>query len=341
MARAARLLLLPLLALLAGCPRPPAAPAGAGAPALAVSAAPVVAAELPILTEVSGSVRSVRRATLAAQIHGPVARLPVALGQRVEAGELLLEISAPELAARAEQARAQLALTERELARDRALAARGAVTDDLVRAGEDRRAIHAAQLREAGTLLGYTQVLAPFAGTVARKYVDAGEFAAPGRPLLELDGADAFEIEVAVPDSLGGRLAVGQSLDVAVPASGRGFAARIAELSPSADPTVRAVTLRLAVPADAAVRSGQFARVAVPGLPARTLLVPAAAITSVGQMERVFVVGPDRRAGLRLVRTGAVRGDQVEVLAGLEAGETVVVAPPAGLREGALLEVQP
>lgn len=341
MARAARLLFLPVLALLAGCPRPPAAPSAAGAPPLAVATATVVAADLPVLTGVSGTVRSVRRATLAAQVHGPVVRLPVTLGQEVAAGELLLEIAAPELAARAEQARAQLALTERELVRDRALAARGAATDDLVRAGEDRRAIHAAQLREAETLLGYTQVRAPFAGSVARKFVDAGEFAAPGRPLLDLDGGGALEIEAAVPESLAGPLAVGQELDVETPSGGGRFAARIAELSRSADPAARALTLRLAVPADAAVRPGQFARIAVPGIPARTLLVPSSAVTRVGQMERVFVVGADRRAGLRLVRTGAVRGDQVEVLAGLEAGETVVVAPPAGLREGALLEARP
>jgi hypothetical protein len=58
-------------------------------------------------------------------------------------------------------------------------------------------------------------------------------------------------------------------------------------------------------------------------------------------MERVFLVGEGNRAVLRLVRTGARRGDAVEVLAGLDAGDRVVLAPVATLREGQPLEVQP
>lgn len=334
-------LILPALVLLAGCTKaPPAGPAATG-PATAVATAPVVAADLPVLTEVTGTVRAVQRATLAAKVMGPIARLPIALGQEVAAGDLLAEISAPEVTARVDQARAQVSLTERELVRDRALAARGAAPSEQVRALEDRLAIHAAQLREAETLLGYTQVRAPFAGLIARKHVDAGDLATPGQPLLELDGLGAFEIEVAVPDSLAGTLAVGRTLTATVPSTGRRFAAPIAELSTATDPATRAVTLKLAVPAEAGVRPGQFARIAVPATAARTLLVPASAVTRLGQMERVFVVTAEKRAALRLVKTGATRDDQIEILSGLDAGESVIVAPPAALREGARLEVRP
>jgi hypothetical protein len=58
-------------------------------------------------------------------------------------------------------------------------------------------------------------------------------------------------------------------------------------------------------------------------------------------MERIFVMNPDRRAVLRLVKTGAIHGDRQEILAGLDAGEFVVLNPPTGLREGQSLEVQP
>jgi RND family efflux transporter MFP subunit len=335
------LLLLLAVTLLAGCSKAPAARPGADGPAVIVQVAPVNAADLPVLTEVTGSVRAVQRATLAAKVMGPIARLPIALGQEVAAGDLLVEIAAPEVAARLEQARAQVSLTERELARDRALATRGVAPPEQVRALEDRLAIHAAQLREAETMLGYTQLRAPFAGVIARKHVDAGDLATPGQPLLELDGTGAFEIEVAVPDSLVGPLAVGRTLGVTVPATGRRFTAPIAELSASADSASRTVTLKLAVPSTADVRPGQFARVAVPSAAARTLLAPASAVTRLGQMERVFVVTAEQRAALRLVKTGAVRDDQIEILAGLDAGETVVIAPSATLREGVRLEVRP
>ena len=73
----------------------------------------------------------------------------------------------------------------------------------------------------------------------------------------------------------------------------------------------------------------------------RVLLVPGIALSNLGQMERVFVVGENNRAVLRLVKTGATRGERLEILSGLDAGERVVVAPPAGLREGQTLEILP
>ena len=89
------------------------------------------------------------------------------------------------------------------------------------------------------------------------------------------------------------------------------------------------------------VRSGQFARVQVPGVLVRVLLAPVAAVSRLGQMERIFVVGAGNRAGLRLVKTGAMRGDLIEILTGLDDGERVVLSPPAALREDQPLEIQP
>jgi len=100
------------------------------------------------------------------------------------------------------------------------------------------------------------------------------------------------------------------------------------------------VLAKISVPAAIAVRSGQFARVLVPGAPGRVLFAPAGAVTLFGQMERVFVARAGR-AELRLVKTGARRDDRVEILAGLSDGEQVVINPPAGLREGQPLEVKP
>jgi len=216
-------LLLATLALVAGCSKPSAPKAGATLPAAAVSVARVESVETPLITEITGSVRSVQRATLAAKVMGTVADLPVTLGQRVATGELLLKLSAPEIDARVAQARAQLNVAARDLERERTLLAKGASTTDLVRSLEDRAAGAAAQLREAETMLGYTELRAPFAGVIARKFVDAGDLAAPGQPLLGLDGLDGFQIDAAVPDSLAGTLASGQTLAVSVPSTGRRF----------------------------------------------------------------------------------------------------------------------
>jgi hypothetical protein len=105
------------------------------------------------------------------------------------------------------------------------------------------------------------------------------------------------------------------------------------------------VLARLTVPAGSAVRSGQYARVLLPGAPVRVILAPGAALSTFGQMERVFVVGDNNRAVLRLVKSGSLHGSadrpSVEILSGLTGDERVVVAPPATLREGQPLEIVP
>jgi hypothetical protein len=129
------------------------------------------------------------------------------------------------------------------------------------------------------------------------------------------------------------------ALTVEIPAAGTTFVGRLAELSPTADAFAHTVQVKISIPVGTVVRSGQFARVEVPGAPVRALLAPAAAVSTLGQMERVFVAS-DGRAVLRLVKTGATRGDRVEILSGLADGERLVLNPPAGLHEGQALEVQ-
>ncbi len=332
-----------VLLLLAGCGRHQESPTSA-APALPPAKVRLAIArteQLPDITVVAGVVRPVQRAQLAAKVMGAIDETPVTLGQRVKAGDILAKISAGEISARVTQAQAQLNAARRDLERERGLLKQGASTADMVRGLEDRFSAAEAQVREAETMLGYATVRAPFAGVIARKLANAGDLASPGLPLLELEGTGHFQIEAAVPDSLASGLKPDAELSVEIPAAGSTFVARLAELSSSADPSAHTVLAKLDVPADAAVRSGQYARIQVPGSPMTSLTIPAEAVSAIGQMERVFVAGNDGRAALRLVKTGATRNDRVEILAGLDSGERVVVAPPAGLREGQSVEALP
>ena len=318
-------------------------PAGAAAPdrpPAMVRVAKVQLQDIPAVTEVTGTVRPVQRATIAAKIMGTITELPVTLGQPVQRGDVLLKITAAEISARVLQAQAQNNQAQRDLARERSLLTQNASTPDMVKGLEDRVAMTGALVREAEVMFGYATITAPFDGVIAGKPVDVGSLAAPGMPLLEIEGADAFEIQAGIPDSMASHLQVGAELTVVVPAANASFHARLTELSSAADAQAHTVPARIEVPATVKVRSGQFARVQVPGAPTRALLVPATAVTTLGQMDRVFVA-VDQRAVLRLVKPGARRGDQVEILSGLAAGEMLVINPPETLREGQPLEVQP
>jgi RND family efflux transporter MFP subunit len=267
--------------------------------------------------------------------------MPFTLGQRVKRGDTLVTISAGEIKARVAQAESQYNQASRDLARERELLPKGASTATMVNDLEDRWAGAEAKLREAEVILSYATIRAPFDGVIARKFVNVGDLASPGIPLVEIEGLNGFEVEAGVPDSLAGGLGAGMSLVVQCPTEGVVFSGRVSEISSAADPTAHTVAVKITVPDSFVVRSGQFVRLQIPGAPIRALLAPWPAVTTLGQMERVFVAGSDNRAVLRLVKTGARRGDQVEILSGLDDGDRVILALTAGMREGQPLEIQP
>ena len=330
------------MGLLAGCGRQaPDSGAGPSLPPIKAQVVTVRIETVPVLIDITGTVQAVERAQLAAKVMGSIDDMPFTLGQRVKRGDPLVTISAGEIKARVAQAESQFNQASRDLARERELLSKGASTAAMVKDLEDRCAGAEAMLRETKVMLSYATIQAPFDGVIARKFANVGDLASPGLPLLEVDGISRFEVEAGVPDSLAGDLAVGMALNVQIPAMGGPFVGKISEVASAADPNAHTVTVKITVPDSATVRSGQFVKLQIPGAPIRALLAPWAAVTTLGQMERVFVVESDNRAVLRLVKTGTRRGEQVEILSGLDDGDRVVLAQPAGLREGQTLEIQP
>jgi RND family efflux transporter MFP subunit len=325
--------------LFAGCSRHkrPAAPVPA---AVNARTARVESAALPLTQTLTATVRPLERATLAARVMGSVTAADFTVGQTVKTGDFLLTLTAAEVPARLAQARAALAQAEREAAREAALVKQNATAADSALAAEDRRRIAAAAVTEAEALLAYTRVTAPFAGTITQKSVNSGDLATPGTPLLVLEATDRLRAEVQVPETFS-TLPLGTAIFVELAPGTAPVSANLVEFSAAADPSTRTRLAKLALPATSAARSGQFIRVLWPVGETTSRLIPSSALTHLGQMERVFVVGADNRAVLRLVKSGATRADRVEILAGLDDGERVVVAPPASLREGQTLAIIP
>ncbi len=315
-------------------------------PALKVKTDRVILRDAPFLQELPATVRPSDRSILAAKVMGVIVSLPVTLGQTVRQGQELVAISAQEIAARVEQARAAERQAARDLERETGLLAQNAATPESVRNLEDRLQMARAALLEAETYLSYTKVLAPYDGVIVRKSAHEGDLATPGMPLLEIERQGALRLEVEVPEVLARRLQPGREVEARL--EEQVVTVKLAEMSASADPRSRTVLTKFDLPADAPARSGMFARVLLPAGKSRQVLVPLSAVTSFGQMERVFVV-EDGRARLRLVRTGARQQPaadgattaRVEILSGLRGGETVIVEPSPILTDGYPVEIVP
>ncbi len=309
-------------------------PGGPDGPAVAVELAPAKVERQQATEDVVGTVRSQQRAVIEAKVSGRVVQYLAAPGQRVTAGELLAELDVQEIRARLEQAKAMLDQARLDLGRQQQLIASKATSQQEFDAAAARVKVTTAGLDEAETMLGYAKVTAPFDGVVTRKLADLGDLAMPGKPLMEIESPTNLRFETDLPESLLDRVKSDARLQVTIPTLPKPLAGTVAEISPVADPVSRTFRVKLDLPDHPGLRPGQFGRVAVPVAEIEVLLVPRRAVLRRGQMEAVFVVR-DELAALRLVRTGKEFADgRIEILAGLEPGDSVVVSDASRLSDG-------
>ncbi len=292
----------------------------------------------PATEDVVGTVRAQSRATIEAKVSGRITELAVDAGQQVKRGDLLLRLEAREIEAKLEQARALLKQAERDRKRFANLLARQAVTQRQYDEVEAHDQVAQAAVTEAETMFGYTTVNAPFDAVVTRKLANVGDLATPGKPLLMLETTTAMQVEAHVSEALIGRIHIGDTTSVDAKSLTQPISSTVSEIAPAADPASRTFLVKLDLPATDGLRSGQFVRVAVPVGSVTAPYVPEAAVVRRGELEMVFIVD-DHTARMRLIKTGKRDNNEVEILAGLEGGETVVDDGAQTLDDGDLVVV--
>jgi len=328
-----------------GCDAPAPAVLAASGSAPLVAVAKVDRSLRPLETEVVGTVRAVREASIAPLLGGTVTEVRVGIGSIVREGEILVRLSAHDVEARFAQAAAVAAQASRERDRATALKERGALPLAQYEAALSQWDVARARQEEAATVAEWRVLRAPFSGVVTGKRVNVGDTALPGQRLLDLEGRGAFRFEARVAESRGRDLSVGDRLPVRLDEIAHELAGTVAEIQPAADDATRTRLVKLALPkpspaARETLRSGQFGRALLTTGSTFSVTVPAAAVERQGQVETVFVVEPPGVARLRLVRTGRERDGRVEIAGGLSGGEQVVLTSAGALVDGQQVRVQ-
>lgn len=346
-ARAARLLLASgLLAMGAAQAADPAAvAAGPQVPVIAVGAQAVAGR-----AEFDGSLQAVRQSVLSAQASGRIATLSVKAGDRVKAGQVLAVIDDRATQAGVAQAQAGVAQAQAGLAnakaayeRTRELRAQGFIAQAALdsalaqyRAAEAGAAAARAGQTQASVAQGFTRLTAPWDGWVLATHAEAGALAMPGAPILTVYAPQPIRAVVHVPASQQPLALAAQTIEVQLPGMEKWVVPASKSTVPAADPVSQTVEWRLNLSdADGAGQvPGRQVKVRFVGgaqaVPQR-LVVPATALLRRGELTGVYVVTAKGESAkgfaLRAVRTGAIHGDGVEVLAGLKAGDQVALDP--------------
>jgi RND family efflux transporter MFP subunit len=288
--------------------------------------------------EVVATVNPELRSVIESKVSGRIDKMLVTPGQRVKAGELLVDLDVREIQARLDQATPVRDQAERDLKRFTDLLAKRVITQQEFEGAQSKARVARAAVIEAETMLGYSKVTAPFDGVVTRKLADVGDLASPGKALIEMEDPAALRLEAAVPEAIIDRVSLGSTLIVRI--GNKELEGIVREMSPTADPNSRTLLVKLDLPSTPGLRTGQFGRVAVPVAETSVLRVPASAVLQKGQMELVFIRNGNH-AQLRIVKTGKPTGEEIQILSGVNAGEEVITSGVETLVDGQPIEVRP
>lgn len=335
--------------------------------------APVVSKALSRTSELPGEFQPFLSVSLHARVAGYLEKMHVDRGSVVKRGQLLAELSAPEMTARIAEAESKVRAAESDRIQAEAqLAAAQSTYEQLKKASETAGAIAGNELIQAGKqveaaqalvhsrqqagraaeavvrsqkdLEAYLRITAPFDGVVTDRLVHPGALVGPGGDpvLLVIQQVSHLRLIVAVPEADIGGIVSGSKVDFKVPAyPERTYSGTVARLARYLDQKTRTMAVELDVPnRDGSLLPGMYASVKWPIRRTRpVLLVPKTSVVTT--TERTFVVR-DRngRAEWVDVKKGAADGDLIEVMGSLQAGDMVVRRATDEMREGTPLRAK-
>jgi RND family efflux transporter MFP subunit len=182
-------------------------------------------------------------------------------------------------------------------------------------------------VEESKVFLDYATITAPFSGIVVDKQVEPGDTATPGQTLLTLYDPDQMQLVANVRESLALKLKVGQQLPAKLEAFDYTCNATVREVVPQADAASRSFQVKVSGPCPPGIYSGMFGRLMLPLGDETLVVIPAGAVSRVGQLTLVEVVEGDELVR-RHIQLGRQLDGNYEVLSGLKAGERIVVGYP-------------
>jgi len=314
--------------------------------------------------EVTGTVRPKTSSIISARVMGTVTALYVKDGDRVRKGQVLLVIDDRDAVARKNQAEGAYEESLRALASAKKQKELADITYERFKKLYDERALSRqeldqietqrsvaaseferieamtkrakAALQEAEAYLGFTRVVSPIDGSVADKKIDLGSMAAPGMPLMTIEGV-SYQVEANLNENLSGKIKKGSIATIIIDSIGKSIPGKVVEINPAIDPMTRTFSVKIDV-SDPDLRSGFYGKVRFPIGKKEVLSIPDTALVMRGQLSGVYSVGEDNIITFRIVRTGAKIDNEVEILSGIRPGERVITEGTSLAIDGGILK---
>lgn len=273
-------------------------------------------------------VEAVQQAIVGAQVAGRVLEVKADAGQAVRKGDVLMRIDAREAEEVARAADAQYANAKLNYERSKSLKEQKFLSQAAVDKAKSDFDAASANRAAAGASQSHATILSPINGIVARRHAELGDMATPGKPLFTIYEPGGLRVTASVPQYRLKEMRGVRTARVEFPELGKWVDATAVNLLPTADASTHVSQVRINLPPVPEATPGMFARVHFVLGQANKLTVPVSAIVRRGEVAAIYVQTPDNRLSLRQLRLGdAVGQGEMEVLAGIAAGDQVVTDP--------------
>lgn len=302
-----------------------------------------------------GAVQAYNNAPIYAQVSGTVLKWHVDIGTAVKSGDLLAEIDPRPYRAALDQARGALARdnanllnARQDLVRYQALASQNAISSQQVQTQQaavnsdaglvesDRAAVEAASIN-----LGYTRIVAPFAGVVTSRSIDIGNLVASGNasatPLFTVSDQNRLRLYVRVPQTYASEIAAGTVASFSVPEHpGHVFTATVLANAGAVDPASGTVLVQLlADNTQQLLKPGAYAEVSFKlNATAAGLQVPSSALIYRNGAMAVAVMGPGNKVAMHAVEIARDNGTTIELASGVGPHDRIIDNPLDSLNQG-------
>lgn len=306
---------------------------------------------------ISGTVQAVNKANISTRMMGTIKQINVNIGDLVKKGEILLTIDGQDITAQLAQAKANLLTaesnfknTETNFKRFKSLHEKKSATqkefDDISTQYEMSKAqleMAKEAINQVKAQFQYTNITAPFSGTITSKTVNVGDLANPGMPLLGIESTNDFEVIGMISESNISSVKANQLVSIEIPSIRKTIQGRIKELSASGVNSggQYQVSIQLLKKPNELL-AGMYAKIhlAANTVENNAIYINKKALVHKGQLTGLYTVSESGTALLRWIRTGNQIGDKVEVVSGLSANETYIIAAEGKLFNGAQITIK-
>lgn len=306
-----------------------------------VVVAPVVRDTFATTVQAVGTARADEAVDISAKVTETVDKIAFTDGQRVKAGDLIVQLSDARQQAELELARVNLAEQEREYKRLVGLVRQKAIPQSQLDAQESALEAARAQLAAAQTSIADRRIVAPFDGVLGLRRVSPGALVEPGDVITTLDAIDPIKLDFTVSETFLASLRPGLRVSAFTTAyPGEVFVGEVKSVDSRVDPVTRAVTVRAHIPnPEGRLSPGMLLTVELVTDRREALIIQEAALVPLGRRQYVFVIDEANKVERREVELGRRRPGEVEVLSGLAEGDRVVVEGTIRIKPGAEVRV--